>query len=85
METPDTPSLAQILCGWEGYSQSIVAALAPLSTEQLAFRPAPQLRSAGEIARYIAFGRATWWSRMSAPDGHSVLLSLATSKKSTAP
>lgn len=73
MEQNRGPALARIFAGWEGYNQSVLAALAPLSAEQLAFRPAPQLRSVGEIARHIAFGRVTWWVRMDSPGSADLL------------
>ena len=69
MEQNTGPTLAHLFAGWEGYNQSILSALAPLSAEQLAFRPAANLRSVGELARHIAFGRITWWARMNAPAG----------------
>ena len=69
MEQNTGPTLAHLFAGWEGYNQSILSALAPLSAEQLAFRPAANLRSVGELARHIAFGRITWWARMNAPGG----------------
>ena len=59
--------LAEVYLGWDGYQTSLVRAVAPLSAEQLAFRAAPGLRSAGEIARHIACGRVGWFLRMGAP------------------
>lgn len=60
-------SLAKIFDGWDGYNASIVHAVEPLTPEQLAWRPAPHLRSAGEIASHLAFGRVDWFSKMPAP------------------
>jgi uncharacterized damage-inducible protein DinB len=40
-----------------------VHAIAQLSREQLSYRPAPHLRSAGEIARHISEGRFGWFRR----------------------
>ncbi len=65
--TDASPSLLDVYRGWDGYQTSLVRAVAPLSAEQLAFRAAPGLRSAGEIARHIACGRLGWFSRMGAP------------------
>jgi uncharacterized damage-inducible protein DinB len=53
--------------GWEGYQTALVRAVATLTAEQLAFRPAPGMRSVGETARHIAAGRLTWFRRMDAP------------------
>ncbi len=43
-------SLSTIFKGWDGYQISLVRAIAPLSSEQLAYRPASHLRTAGELA-----------------------------------
>ncbi|HEV8190869.1 MAG TPA: DinB family protein [Ktedonobacterales bacterium] len=56
-------SLAMVLEGWDGYQLSLVRAVAPRSREQLIWRPAPHLRTAGELARHIAAGRVDWFSR----------------------
>jgi uncharacterized damage-inducible protein DinB len=44
-----------------------VNAIAPLTRQQLAWRPAAHLNSVGELARHISFGRITWFGRMDAP------------------
>src|SRR5262249_26067214 len=44
-----------------------VRAIAPLTPAQLAWRFAPHLRSAGELARHIGFARLDWFERMNAP------------------
>lgn len=77
---PDTGSmeeLSTLFDGWQGYQQSIVAAVAPLTAEQLAFRPAPALRSVGELVRHIALGRVTWFLRMGAPGSAEVAAQLS--------
>ena len=56
-------SLLTIFKGWDGYQISLVRAIAPLSREQLAYRPAPHLRSAGMLARHISEGRFNWFQR----------------------
>lgn len=53
--------------GWDGYQTSLVRAITPLSPAQLAYRAAPHVRSVGEIASHIAFGRIDWFHRMDAP------------------
>lgn len=60
-------SLASVYEGWEGYQDSLLHAIAPLTGEQLAWRPAAHLRSVGELARHISLGRITWFVRMDAP------------------
>ncbi len=60
-------SLSKIFDGWDGYNASIVHAVEPLTPDQLAWRPAPHLRAAGEIASHLAFGRVDWFSKMPAP------------------
>ncbi len=65
--TQQTPSLMDVFSGWDGYQQSLVAAIAPLSQQNLRYRPAPDRRSVGEIAAHIAFGRLDWFHRMGAP------------------
>ncbi len=61
------PSLAAIFEGWEGYECSLAHTVEPLTPEQLAWRPAPHLRSVGELARHISIGRLDWFERMGAP------------------
>ncbi len=65
---PTSPnSLASVYAGWDGYRGSIIKAVASLTAEQLTWRPAEHLRSAGEIARHIALGSINWFMRMDAP------------------
>jgi len=66
MEQTQIP-LSTIFDGWDGYQTSLRHAVEPLTAGQLAYRPAPHLRSAGEIASHIALGRIDWFSRMPAP------------------
>src|SRR6516165_2504809 len=60
-------SLMSVYEGWDGHELALERALAPLTVEQLAYRPAPNLRSAGEIHGHIAMGRVDWFHRMGAP------------------
>ena len=60
-------SLQVLLDGWNGYQESLVNAIKPLNQEQLAWRPAENLNSVGEIVRHISLGRITWFRRMHAP------------------
>lgn len=59
--TTDSYSLMNVYKGWDDYQISIVRAIAPLSREHLAWRPAPHLRSVGEIANHIIGGRIQWF------------------------
>ncbi|HEX8035968.1 MAG TPA: DinB family protein [Ktedonobacterales bacterium] len=53
-------SLAQCYKGWDQYQQQLIAAIAPLSPEQLTLRAAPHLRPiAPQVAHMIAT-RARW-------------------------
>lgn len=61
--TTDISSLMTVYRGWDEYQISLVHAIAPLSRAQLAYRPAPHLRTAGEIARHISEGRLGWFHR----------------------
>jgi uncharacterized damage-inducible protein DinB len=63
----DSVSLMKVYEGWEGYQRSLVDAIRPLTREQLAYHPAPQLRSLGELAGHISRGRIEWFERMQAP------------------
>ena len=65
-------SLAMVFEGWEGYRQSIVHAVAPLTPEQLMWRPAAHLRSVGELVRHIALGPIAWFLWMGAPGSHEL-------------
>lgn len=59
--------LSRILEGWDGYQTSLQRAAAPLTSEQLNWRPAPDRRTTGELLRHICMGRITWLDRMKAP------------------
>jgi DinB superfamily len=43
---------------WQDYQESLKRAIAPLTEEQLQRRLIPGLRTSGEIAEHIVFGRA---------------------------
>jgi uncharacterized damage-inducible protein DinB len=60
-------SLFSVFEGWDGYRQSIIKAVAPLSAEQLNWRPSSHLRSVGELVRHIALGSIHWFLWMDAP------------------
>jgi len=56
-----------IFDGWDGYNTSIIRAVEGLTSDQLAFRAVDAMRSVGELATHIAFGRIDWFPRMNAP------------------
>ena len=60
-------SLLSVYEGWDGHQISLVRAVAPRSPRELAYRPAPKLRSVGEIASHLSLGRIGWFERMQAP------------------
>ena len=57
-------TIATIYKGWHDYQTSVIKALAPLSSEQLALRAAPHLRSIGEIATHMIGARARWFHNL---------------------
>ena len=65
--TGNMQSLADVYDGWDGHQTSLVHTIAPLTPEQLRWRPAPNLRSVGELVRHMSLGRLTWFVRMDAP------------------
>ena len=48
---------------WQDYQEALKRAIAPLAEEQLQRRLMPGLRTPGEIAEHIVFGRALWLHR----------------------
>ena len=71
----DATSLQAIYSGWAAYQDSLVQAVAPLTAEQLAWKPAPHLRSAGAVALHIAEGRIGWFHQFMG-EGDTELASL---------
>ena len=63
----DAMPLSQVFEGWEGHQRSLVDTVRALTREQLAWRPAPHLRSVGELVGHISQGRIDWFARMQAP------------------
>jgi uncharacterized damage-inducible protein DinB len=63
----DLPLLMAVYEGWDGHQTSLARAIAPLSREQLVWRPVSHLRSVGELAHHISVGRLGWFHRMQAP------------------
>jgi uncharacterized damage-inducible protein DinB len=69
---PETP-LLMLFEGWNGYQESVLHAVQSLTAEQVVWRPAPNRRSAGELAAHIAVGRIGWFQRMGAPGSDELL------------
>ena len=53
-------SLLPFYKGWDTYQELLIKAIEPLSLDQLSLRPAPQLRSIGDLATHIIGVRAGW-------------------------
>lgn len=64
MVTPKNPALMDIYRGWDDHQISLVRAVAPLTREQLLWRPAPHLRTTGEVIAHIIGGRINWFYRI---------------------
>ena len=60
MMTDATGSLLPFYAGWRTYNERLVAAIAPLTPEQLALRTTPEHWSIGMYATHIVANRA-WW------------------------
>ncbi|MCB8982617.1 MAG: DinB family protein [Ardenticatenaceae bacterium] len=68
MPSVENPFQGQILEGWQVYHDHLVAAISPLTAEQLAFRLAPNLRSIMVVAAHIVAARV-WWLRLVMQEG----------------
>ena len=68
-------SLLPFYAGWGRYQQRLVAAIAPLTGEQLALRTTPQHWSVGMYATHIVANRA-WWFHARMGEGSGDLTSL---------
>ena len=55
-------TLAIMVEGWSAYQDQLIAALAPLTTEQLTLQAGPGLRTVGEVATHIVSVRVAWFS-----------------------
>lgn len=53
--------ISTIYTGWQSYQTRLTTALTPLSSEQLALRAAPDLRSIGEMVTHMIGARARWF------------------------
>jgi uncharacterized damage-inducible protein DinB len=68
-------SLLPFYAGWGRYTQHLVAAIAPLTREQLALRNTPQNWSIGMYATHIVANRA-WWFHARMGEGGDDMTSL---------
>jgi uncharacterized damage-inducible protein DinB len=57
----DTKLVASIYEGWHVHQAAMTNVFAPLTSEQLAFRAAPHLRTVSEIAAHVIGARARWF------------------------
>src|SRR5205807_9826729 len=73
--TENQLSLLPFYAGWGIYQQRLVAAIAPLTGEQLALRNTPQHWSIGMYATHIVANRA-WWFHARMGEGSADLTSL---------
>jgi uncharacterized damage-inducible protein DinB len=76
MTTTDT-SLARFYQGWETYQGYLTNAIASLTSEQLALRAAPHLRSIGIMAAHIIAARVVWFHAVMG-EGPAVLMPMRT-------
>ena len=58
--TRATIAEARVFESWQDYQEALLSAIAPLTEEQMNRRLVPGLRSPGEIAEHIVYGRAKW-------------------------
>jgi hypothetical protein len=54
---------ARAFQSWHDYQEALKRAIAPLTQEHMQRRLLPGLRTPGEIAEHIVFGRALWLQR----------------------
>ena len=57
---------ARVFEAWRNFQEALKLVIAPLTDEQLGLRLRPDLRSVGEIAEHIAYGRALWLKNIQA-------------------
>jgi uncharacterized damage-inducible protein DinB len=70
-------SLATYYHGWDHYQDLLVAAIAPLTSEQLALRAAPNQRNVWTIAAHVIAARV-WWFHSIMGEGDARLEQLQT-------
>ena len=76
MDYTDPTVLGAFVRGWEAYQETLIAALAPLTEEQLGLHAATDLRTVGALAAHIIGARARWM-RLDLGEGDAALNALA--------
>ena len=66
--TATSPLLKMVYEGWDSHQQALMRAVTPLTSEQLAWRLAPDQASVNELIAHIAGARLWWFYKMTAPD-----------------
>jgi len=72
-DTENTDTVAKFYRGWDRYQDLLAATAAPLTQEQLSWRAADHLRSAGELLAHIAGARAGWLHEVLHEDGGDLM------------
>lgn len=67
-----TANISMFYKGWTDYQDLLIKAIAPLSTEQLTLRAAPQLRSIGENLTHIIAVRVRWFHLLMGEGGEEI-------------
>ncbi len=62
MEQNIQSTLEVIYENWRGYNKRLQECIAPLTNDQLLLKPAPNMRSLGQIVKHIISVRAGWFS-----------------------
>lgn len=70
-------TLTTFYTSWKEYQDRLKAALAPLTSEQLALRAAPSLRSVGENAAHIIGCRVGWFTATLGEDASADVTTVA--------
>jgi uncharacterized damage-inducible protein DinB len=78
-------TLSTFYSSWKEYQDRLKESLAPLTTEQLALRAAPDLRSVGENAAHLVGCRAGWFTFVLGEDVGAEVKAIATWDEGGAP
>ena len=65
--TTEALALKQLYDGWDSHQLALMRAVTPLTSEQLAYRPAPHLQTVGELVCHLSLARLWWFHKMGAP------------------
>ena len=75
--TTTSPLLKIVYEGWDSHQQALMRAVTPLTSEQLAWRPAPNQSSVNDLIGHIAGARLWWFYKMSAPGSAALARQIA--------